>query len=324
MSVKLSICCITYNHGKFIRQALEGFVNQKTNFDYEVLIHDDASTDDTQSVIKEFSQKYPDIIKPILQTENQFSKGIDVDRVYNFPRISGEYVAMCEGDDYWTDENKLQKQVDFLDSHHDYNICFHPVKVIWEDNESKTKIYPSPFRRFYKTTLTLSDLLKRTFIQTNSVVYRWQLKGHEDLLPDNVLPGDYFIHLLNAKDGKIGFLPEVMSVYRKHDGGVWKGYGISDEWFLKYAMQNISFYDALEKQFKINRSGEKRFLSEQYISVLLKYKKFEDLLKFAEKFPAEYEKALKISYKEQSYFEKKKLFFKKYIYKMRSGFKKYL
>ncbi|MFK2238497.1 glycosyltransferase family 2 protein [Bacteroides fragilis] len=106
----VSIFCITYNHSSYIRQCLDGFLIQKTNFPFEVLIHDDASTDDTAGIIKEYEAKYPDIIKPIYQVENQYSKGLDINIVYNLPRARGKYIAMCEGDDYWIDPLKLQNK----------------------------------------------------------------------------------------------------------------------------------------------------------------------------------------------------------------------
>ena len=106
----VSICCLAYNHEKYIRKTLEGFVNQKTNFNYEILIHDDCSTDNTVNIVEEYRKKYPKLIKPIYQKENQHSKGIKISNVYQFPRAQGKYIAMCEGDDYWTDMNKLQKQ----------------------------------------------------------------------------------------------------------------------------------------------------------------------------------------------------------------------
>ena len=112
----VSICCLAFNHEPYIREALEGFLMQKTDFPIEVLIHDDASTDGTASIIREYEERFPDIIKPIYQTENQYSKGIkNISGIFNFPRAKGKYIAMCEGDDYWTDPYKLQKQIDFLD-----------------------------------------------------------------------------------------------------------------------------------------------------------------------------------------------------------------
>jgi len=100
----VSICCLTYNHAPYIRDAIEGFLMQKTNFPVEILIHDDASTDGTADIIREYETRYPDIIKPIYQTENQYSKGVKISWEYQFSRARGKYIALCEGDDYWTDK----------------------------------------------------------------------------------------------------------------------------------------------------------------------------------------------------------------------------
>ena len=108
--IKVCVYCLAYNHEKYIRDCLEGFVNQKTNFKYRVIVHDDASTDGTQDIIKEYATKYHDIIVPILQTENKYSQGISIIETFIKPLLIGKYVAVCEGDDYWCDENKLQKQ----------------------------------------------------------------------------------------------------------------------------------------------------------------------------------------------------------------------
>jgi len=162
----VSICCITFNHVKYIRSCLDGFVMQKTTFPFEVLIHDDASTDGTQDIIREYQQKFPEIIKPIYQKENLYSKNMDVNS-FNFERVRGKYVALCEGDDYWTDEDKLQIQVDFMESHPECSVCFHPVSVVWEDSSEPDRIFPSRKDRF-----NIEVLLKENFIQTNSVMYR--------------------------------------------------------------------------------------------------------------------------------------------------------
>ena len=129
--IVVSVYCLAYNHEQYIRDALEGFVRQKTNFRYEVLVHDDASTDNTSAIIREYAQKYPDIIKPIFQTENQYSKGVKILPEIIHPKSSGIYIAFCEGDDYWCDENKLQRQVDFLETHQEgYSACVHNTKVL--------------------------------------------------------------------------------------------------------------------------------------------------------------------------------------------------
>ena len=252
-NVKLSILCLTFNHAQFIRKALDSFLMQQTNFDFEILIHDDASRDETAKILHEYKSKYPDIIELLIQKENQYFTEKDYIKTFISPFIKGQYVALCEGDDYWTDPLKLQKQVDFLDAHPECSICFHPVKVVWEDKSQKDRIFPTPSFRFRKKITTLQDLLKHNYIQTNSVVYRWRFhKDSLNLIPDDILPGDYFLHLLHAQTGKIGFIDDVMAVYRKHAGGLWNGAGKTDEWFSRCGYKHMNFYRQLEKHFNIS------------------------------------------------------------------------
>lgn len=131
----VSICCLTYNHEPFIRKCLDGFLMQETNFPIEILIHDDASTDGTDEIIKEYAEKYTCLILPLFESENQYSKGKqnEID-FFNYRRARGKYIAYCEGDDYWTDPLKLQKQVDFMESHPDYSVCFHRCQYFNEKN----------------------------------------------------------------------------------------------------------------------------------------------------------------------------------------------
>src|SRR5690606_11316563 len=142
----VSISCITYNHAPYIRECLDGFMMQKCDFDFEVLIHDDASTDGTQEIIKEYQEKYPEIIKPIFQTENQYSKGIrGMNIQFNFPRAQGKYIALCEGDDYWTDPLKLQKQLDFLEANPEYVLSCHNYKILDFDGKTIKDSYEEYF-----------------------------------------------------------------------------------------------------------------------------------------------------------------------------------
>lgn len=250
--IKVSVICITYNHQAYIRQALDGFVMQKTNFPFEVIVHDDASTDGTADIIREYEQKYPDIIKPVYQKENQWSQGKPMSKTFIYPKLKGEYVALCEGDDYWTDENKLQKQVDFLDAHPDFSICFHPVMIKWEDNSQPDSIYPSQKMLHNKSVFDFNDLIKGNFIQTNSVMYRWRFhKDSVDIIADHILPRDWFLHLLHAEVGKIGILTDVMAVYRRHPNGIWFGANENPEWICKGYVERLNFYDAVEKKFKL-------------------------------------------------------------------------
>lgn len=126
--VLVSVCCLTYNHEKYIRDALEGFVNQKTSFSYEVIVHDDASTDSTAKIIQEYEKKYPEIIKPIYQKENQYSRGGGIIRNFVYPQVKGKYVAFCEGDDFWTDPEKLQRQFEALEKNNNCAICINKVE----------------------------------------------------------------------------------------------------------------------------------------------------------------------------------------------------
>lgn len=214
------------------------------------MINDDASTDGTADIIREYEQKYPDIIKAMYQTQNQWSKKQTLSKVLTFPYVRGQYVVLCEGDDYWTDPLKLQKQVDFLDAHPECSICFHPVTVKYDDKSQPDSIFPSEKMLQGKTILEFDDLLKCNFIQTNSVMYRWRFhKDSLDLFPDGILPGDWYLHLLHAQVGKIGFLPDVMSVYRRNQGGIWTGAWASPQWFIRCGTPMVRFYLAMQKQF---------------------------------------------------------------------------
>ena len=265
--IVVSVVCLTFNHKTYIKDALDGFINQKTNFKFEVIVHDDASTDGTDEIIRSYAKKYPTIIKPIYQKENQWSKGGKLSKRFVYPLIKGKFVAFCEGDDYWVDPEKLQKQVDVFREHPNVWICFHPVEIKWENKQNSNSIYPSPRDRFYKTELSLEDLLKRNFIQTNSVMYRWRFHTDSlDQIPDNILPTDWYLHLLHAEKGTIFMLQEIMSVYRRHDKGVWYGDNKDPLWFKKCAILNYCFYDYVEKKFHVDREYEKKILI--YISFI--------------------------------------------------------
>jgi glycosyltransferase involved in cell wall biosynthesis len=261
---KVSICCLTYNHAKYIRQALDSFIIQKTNFPFEVLIHDDASTDNTAEIIKEYQEKYPNIIKPIYQKRNQFSKGVCISKEFNFPRVKGKYVALCEGDDYWIDENKLQKQVDFLDNNPDYSICFHNVRRVFEIDNRDDDIYPTEEVKSICPIFDLNNLLKTNFIQTNSVMYRWEaVKNISEIFPIGILPEDWYLHLLFAKEGKIKYLNEVMAVYTINSGGIWSQSfdENNDAFFLKIYKKHLRFNDIVCKNiYKNSRHGKEYFL----------------------------------------------------------------
>gem|GEM_PF-383791 len=250
--LKVSIITISYNQEKYIKQALDSFVMQKCNFNYEVIVADDCSSDRTQDFIKEYAKKYPNIIKPILRKNNIGAWNNFLDALNT---TKGKYIALCEGDDYWTDENKLQKQVDFLEKHPDYSVCFHPVRVFFENKEKEDYIFP----RDKIDGFTFESLLEANFIQTNSVMYKRQnYKG----IATDVIPGDWYLHLYHAKFGKIGFINKVMSDYRRHSGGIWWGtVGNQTEFWKKNGIIHLNLYKRLLELF-----GDK----EEYKKIIMK------------------------------------------------------
>lgn len=135
MNPEISIICNTYNHEKYIAQALDGFLMQKVNVPFEILVHDDASPDGTAEIIRTYAQKHPDVVLPILQTENQASQGKAITPTFQLPRTRGKYVAFCEGDDYWSDPDKLQLQYDFMERHPEYSICCHAYSMVDKDGK---------------------------------------------------------------------------------------------------------------------------------------------------------------------------------------------
>lgn len=218
-SVKVSIICNTYNHEKYIEDALNGFLKQKVNFNYEILIHDDASSDNTKSIIREFQIRYPNIVKPILQTENQYSKGVDILSTYQYPRVRGEYIAFCEGDDFWIDDYKLQKQVDFLDNHQNVDICSHAAfKVIANTKKIIGTISPSKSSTIFKVEDVI--LGGGGFVATNSLVYRTELIKEMPRFR-RFMNLDYALQINGSLKGGMGYLSDVMSAYRIESNGSW-------------------------------------------------------------------------------------------------------
>ncbi len=210
--IMVSIWCTCYNHEPYIRQCLDGFVMQETDFKFEVLIHDDASTDNSAAIIREYEQKYPDIIKPIYQTENQYSKGLSIGKAFLWPATKGKYIALCEGDDYWIDPLKLQKQVDFLEAHPEYSICCSNTWRLRHNTGEK-------WCRFYKNNeITLCELLyERNRIPTHTVLMRAELlREYHKISPS--FPkwpmGDLPMWIWMASKGKIYRFLEQTGVYR--------------------------------------------------------------------------------------------------------------
>ena len=219
----VSIRCLVYNHEPFLRQCLDGFVMQQTTFPFEAIVHDDASTDGSAAIIREYAEKYPDIIKPIYETENQYHKHDgSIARILNAAmHPQSKYIAVCEGDDYWTDPHKLQIQVDFLESHPDYSFSVHEYKV-W--NETKKEFEPHQIE-FLKgvegnLTLTLDDYATRVlFTRTLTNVYRKSaLENSKYYQYDVRLDLALFYALMTQ--GKCYLINRPMGVYRVQPNSV--------------------------------------------------------------------------------------------------------
>ena len=221
----VSIACITYNHENYIEDAIKGFLMQKTRFPIEIIIHDDASTDRTAEIIKSYEKKYPDLIKPIYQLENQYSKGVKISANNVWPKCKGKYIALCEGDDYWTDPYKLQKQVDFMENNQDCTLCFHNAEIVNFDKTSMNKLQiPNSkwskkyyYGRNYKYNAGELELLE--FIPTASFLFPRSLVLYLPEFYFNAIFGDASLKLYLASKGYAYYMDEIMSAYRTNVKG---------------------------------------------------------------------------------------------------------
>lgn len=220
----VSINCTAYNHEVYIRNTLEGFLMQKTDFKFEILIHDDASTDQTANIIREYEKKYPEIIKPIYQKENQFSKNISISKQFQYPRARGKYIAICEGDDYWTDPYKLQKQVDFLEAHPDYGLVYCNFDKLYQrtgklvhNANKKNKIINTSKIEIFNGLLT-----KQYRIATLTVLARTELlsKAINNFDASEYLMSDLPKWLEMAQLTKFHYFKESVGIYRKVEGSM--------------------------------------------------------------------------------------------------------
>ena len=254
----VSIRCLVYNHEPFLRQCLDGFVMQKTTFPFEAIVHDDASTDGSAAIIREYAEKYPDIIKPIYETENQYSKH-DGSLGRNITAVAdpnAKYIATCEGDDYWTDPNKLQLQVDFLESHSDYYMSCHAFTEYYEDTK---KFEPYPFleglsKKMYNDreycTPDLNDFFySGWFTQVLTIVRRNKPFIDREKVSQYKVFYDYISCYYMLKAGKCVLFKDIMGVYRRHPHGV--STGRNEEQWYDVCLENYYTLYRLEKDKRV-------------------------------------------------------------------------
>ena len=269
----LSIACITFNHEKYIQDTLDAFLTQKTNFPFEIIIHDDCSNDETAKIIREYEIKFPKIIKPIFQSENQYSKGTRaILATFVYPKCSGRYIALCEGDDYWIDENKLQKQVDFLEKNPDYGLCYTRAKEFLQNKHSFSR------KKFGSYVDSFEDLLiKGNRIPTLTVCAKKELimQYVDEIKPQEKkwLMGDYPMWLYIALKSKVKFFNKETSVYRvlqnsaSHSSSAEKNYDFHKsaydirKFFSDMSGISIEDWDEIKMKFYENSNLMKKTLN---------------------------------------------------------------
>lgn len=304
--IKVTVVTVTYNHEEYIKECLESLVCQKTNFRYQILVGDDCSTDGTAGVVREYANKYPGLIVPILRKKN-------VGSMHNFGDLcqraldASEYIAFCDGDDYWVDENKLQKQVDYLEAHKEVNGCFCRSKMLvpenyflsgyYKKNKDGNYYYPEcvpNFRIPKNNIITIPAMINSVVPAPNSVL----LRAKKDfIIPewfyDNGYIGDVPFFYFNLEDKGMAFMPEVMCVYRRTNGSVTSGFKNNDENFLVTRPRWLILLTGLREYYKEKNLNniviilENRIKSEaaNYLRVLVKYNMTDKIADFFVDFP---------------------------------------
>ncbi len=281
--VLVSIICTAYNHEKYIKDALEGFVMQKTDFAFEALVHDDASTDGTADIIREYAEKYPHIIKPILQTENQHSKKIRITSDIVLPKAKGKYIAFCEGDDFWTDENKLQRQIDFLENNDGYIACAHNTIVHDCSGTSQDELMSL---REDEHDVEFEDViwgLRHAYHTSALVVKREYLKNFPEFYNIAVKYGfgDFPRAIWYTIIGKTRFLPYTMSTYRLMSGETsWSSKNHTVSTFLRNKEGVIAMLEGVKEYVSDERKAllDKAILEQKFYQLELMCR-FDEMMK---------------------------------------------
>ena len=267
--IAVTIICLAYNHARYIRDALDGFLMQETSFPFEVIVHDDASTDGTADIIREYQLKRPDIIKTVFQKENQYSKGKVISRDFLFPMIRGKYVALCEGDDYWTDPRKLQKQVEALEAHPEADICGHRAL-----RRNKGRFDGWIAAGFKSRLIPIEEVILGGggwFCSTCSLMLRKEAYLAWTPMRE-VIAIDYVLALQGALRGGMVYLDDSMSVYRINTEGSWTSQNIGES-KVRNREQMIQLMSALDSYTEGKYSETIRMRAEMFRSDLFRIKR---------------------------------------------------
>lgn len=271
----VSVLCMTFNQKKYIEDAFRGFLIQKTDFVFEVIVHDDASTDGTSDIVREYAKRYPKIFKPVIQTENQYSQG-KKPTLLSSAHAKGEYVAICEGDDFWIDEKKLQQQFECLKDNPKVGLCFHSAVTI---NCKTTEQLLGGKYGNKNSLINLKDIISKSHgqIMTASILCKKEvISEYSKFVEDRpwLTVGDIYIHFFGAKSGGALYLNKPMSIYRLYAVGSWSS-ALSEDKEFQHAKARVRSYNDLniitDGQYKgclnsENRKWIKRFLLNKMFS----------------------------------------------------------
>lgn len=294
--IMVSIDVLVYKQESYLRKCLDSLVCQKTDFKFEILVHDDASPDNSPSIIKEYEEKYPELIVPIYQIENQYSKRVNMSWTYQFPRARGKYIAFCEGDDYWIDENKLQKQFDIMEAHPECVMCTHMVQAVDETDSQELNTMPAKKmregvynEREWLELVAIGHPFQTTCYFIKAEILKDCLK-EGSRIPEfiNTMPvGDKALGWLGISRGKLYYTNEIMSHYRSNAKGSWsertakdREYGVAyrekiikaSEEFNEYT--NYVFDDIIQDEI-LDRELTIELIKQNYRNTLSKkYRKY--------------------------------------------------
>ena len=266
--IKVSVTILTYNQKEFIGKAIESALSQKTNFDVEILVGDDCSTDGAQETILAYQEKYPDKVKAVLHSKNLGQNGL-FNTIETLKLAKGTYIAPMDGDDYWTDDQKLQRQVDFMEAHPDFSACFHNALITYEDGTPSHELNAPD----QKEVITAADLVGEDeiwFMATSAVMFKNGIMHYPDWFLKSS-SGDIPRYVILAKHGPIGYVPGVMSVYRKNRGGASFKDHYRDARFL---YNRIAMYEGIDKELDYRHHDLLRLNIARYYRMLLDAKQY--------------------------------------------------
>ena len=267
--IKVSVTILPYNQKEFIGKAIESALSQKTNFDVEILVGDDCSTDGAQETILAYQEKYPDKVKAVLHSKNLGQNGL-FNTIETLKLAKGTYIAPMDGDDYWTDDQKLQRQVDFMEAHPDFSACFHNALITYEDGTPSHELNAPD----QKEVITAADLVGEDeiwFMATSAVMFKNGIMHYPDWFLKSS-SGDIPRYVILAKHGPIGYVPGVMSVYRKNRGGASFKDHYRDARFL---YNRIAMYEGIDKELDYRHHDLLRLNIARYYRMLLDAKQYQ-------------------------------------------------